>query len=71
MNVVNAYEDPRFDPSVDEGTGFHHRNILCMAIKNSCGQIIGVIQVIFIATNSSEGTPEYPEAANRFYFLVN
>lgn len=44
--MVNAYDDPRFDPSVDEGQGFKHKTILCMAIKNSSGQIIGVIQLI-------------------------
>lgn len=47
MNIPNAYEDERFDPSVDEGIGFKHKSILCMAIKNSSGQIIGVIQVIW------------------------
>ncbi|XP_072766046.1 dual 3',5'-cyclic-AMP and -GMP phosphodiesterase 11 isoform X2 [Anoplolepis gracilipes] len=46
VNIPNAYEDPRFDPLVDDGTGFRHRTILCMAIKNSSGQIIGVIQLI-------------------------
>ncbi|EGI67624.1 Dual 3',5'-cyclic-AMP and -GMP phosphodiesterase 11 [Acromyrmex echinatior] len=46
VNILNAYEDPRFDPLVDDGTGFRHRTILCMAIKNSSGQIIGVIQLI-------------------------
>ncbi|KYQ51491.1 Dual 3',5'-cyclic-AMP and -GMP phosphodiesterase 11 [Trachymyrmex zeteki] len=46
VNILNAYEDPRFDPLVDDGTGFRHHTILCMAIKNSSGQIIGVIQLI-------------------------
>ncbi|XP_063244233.1 dual 3',5'-cyclic-AMP and -GMP phosphodiesterase 11 isoform X2 [Bacillus rossius redtenbacheri] len=46
VNIPNAYEDERFDSSVDEGTGFKHKSILCMAIKNSSGQIIGVIQLI-------------------------
>lgn len=46
MNIPNAYEDHRFDPSVDDGLSFKHKNILCMAIKNSLGQIIGVIQLI-------------------------
>lgn len=45
VNIVDAYSDERFDPSVDEGTNFRHRSILCMPIKNSSGQIIGVIQV--------------------------
>ncbi|XP_037051573.1 dual 3',5'-cyclic-AMP and -GMP phosphodiesterase 11 isoform X1 [Bradysia coprophila] len=46
VNIENAYEDDRFDPSVDEGQSFKHRSILCMAIKNSLGNIIGVIQLV-------------------------
>lgn len=46
VNIHSAYEDQRFDPSVDEGQLFKHKSILCMAIKNSLGQIIGVIQLI-------------------------
>lgn len=46
VNISCAYEDERFDPSVDEGTNFRHHSILCMAIKNSSSQIIGVIQLI-------------------------
>ncbi|CRK99879.1 CLUMA_CG013180, isoform A [Clunio marinus] len=46
VTIPNAYEDPRFDPKVDENTTFKHKSILCMAIKNSLGQIIGVIQLI-------------------------
>ncbi|KAI4457308.1 cyclic nucleotide phosphodiesterase [Holotrichia oblita] len=46
VNILNAYDDPRFDPNVDDGSNFKHKNILCMAIKNSTGQIIGVIQLI-------------------------
>ncbi|XP_020283461.1 dual 3',5'-cyclic-AMP and -GMP phosphodiesterase 11 isoform X2 [Pseudomyrmex gracilis] len=46
VNIPNAYEDARFDPSVDDGTGFRHHTILCMPIKNSSNQIIGVIQLI-------------------------
>lgn len=46
VNIDNAYEDHRFDPSVDDGQSFKHKSILCMAIKNSLGQIIGVIQLV-------------------------
>lgn len=46
VTIPNAYEDPRFDPSVDDNGTFKHKSILCMAIKNSLGQIIGVIQLI-------------------------
>lgn len=46
VNLANADDDHRFDPSVDIGTNFKHKTILCMPIKNSCGEIIGVIQLI-------------------------
>lgn len=45
VNIVDAYKDPRFDPSVDDGTDFVHKTVLCMPIKNSDGLTIGVIQV--------------------------
>lgn len=45
VNIPNAYKDDRFDPKVDDDGSFKHKTILCMAIKNSSGQIIGVIQV--------------------------
>ena len=43
--IPNAYEDPRFDRSYDERTGFHTRSILTVpiTIKN---EIAGVVQVI-------------------------
>ncbi|XP_068618143.1 dual 3',5'-cyclic-AMP and -GMP phosphodiesterase 11 isoform X3 [Battus philenor] len=46
VNIADAYLDARFDPSVDEDAGFKHNTILCMAIKNSEGRIIGVIQLV-------------------------
>ncbi|XP_023938951.1 dual 3',5'-cyclic-AMP and -GMP phosphodiesterase 11 isoform X1 [Bicyclus anynana] len=46
VNIADAYMDARFDPSVDDGAGFKHNTILCMAIKNSEGRIIGVIQLV-------------------------
>lgn len=46
VNIPNAYDDLRFDSSVDDGLLFRHKSILSMAIKNSLGQIIGVIQLI-------------------------
>ena len=46
LNIPNAYEDPRFDPSTDKRTGYQTRNILCMPIYNSSGTLIGVTQLI-------------------------
>lgn len=48
LNIPDAYKDPRFDPSVDEDnpTGFKHKSILCMPIRNASHEIIGVSQLI-------------------------
>ncbi|KAJ3038611.1 hypothetical protein HDV00_000455 [Rhizophlyctis rosea] len=46
LNIPNAYNDPRFNRTVDLRTGFRTRNILCMPMRNSQGQVIGVTQVM-------------------------
>jgi signal transduction histidine kinase len=46
LNIRDAYKDARFNPKVDETTGYVTRNILCQPIRNVQGDIIGVIQVL-------------------------
>jgi adenylate cyclase len=46
LNIPDAYKDPRFDPSTDKKTGYVTRNILCMPVFNSGGDLIGVTQLI-------------------------
>ncbi|NEO99705.1 MAG: adenylate/guanylate cyclase domain-containing protein [Symploca sp. SIO2E9] len=46
LNIPDAYKDPRFDPSTDKQTGYVTRNILCMPVFNSSGDLIGVTQLI-------------------------
>ncbi len=46
LNITDAYKDPRFDPSADKRTGYLTRNILCMPVYNSSGELIGVTQLI-------------------------
>ncbi|XP_036328581.1 dual 3',5'-cyclic-AMP and -GMP phosphodiesterase 11-like isoform X2 [Rhagoletis pomonella] len=64
VNIPNAYEDDRFDASVDAEGNFKHKSILCMAIKNSLGQIIGVIQLInkFDDLNFTKNDENFVEA---------
>ena len=52
LNITDAYEDPRFDPTIDEQTGYCTRTILCMPVYNSGGTLIGVTQLI----NKQQGT---------------
>jgi signal transduction histidine kinase/putative methionine-R-sulfoxide reductase with GAF domain len=56
INIINAYKDPRFDPSTDKRTGYRTRSILCIPVWEPTGelksrQILGVIQVL----NKKEG----------------
>lgn len=46
LNVRDAYADPRFNPAVDQMTGFHTRSVLCAPVRNRDGTIIGVTQAI-------------------------
>ena len=49
-------------PQVDEVDGFHTNSILCMAIKNALGQVVGVAQL----TNKLDGTPFNQNDENLF-----
>lgn len=49
--VKDAYEDPRFNQSIDQKSGFTTRNILCVPVRAVRGEIIGVAQTL----NKKEG----------------
>jgi K+-sensing histidine kinase KdpD len=52
INIKDAYNDKRFDPTTDKKTGYKTRSILCMPIrepvkkKGQDGEIIGVLQIL-------------------------
>lgn len=50
--IDDPYSHPKFNKKVDLQTGFVTRNILCLAIKNLHGDIIGVFQIL----NKKSGT---------------
>ncbi|WP_293158092.1 MULTISPECIES: GAF domain-containing protein [unclassified Microcoleus] len=52
LNITDAYDDPRFDPSTDQQTGYRTRTVLCMPVHNAKGELIGVTQLI----NKTQGT---------------
>lgn len=54
VNVENAYEDSRFDPSWDRKSSFVTHSVLCMPVKDRDNQVIAVIQ----ALNKRKPTPE-------------
>jgi adenylate cyclase len=44
--IDDAYGDPRFNPDIDEQTGYRTRNILCVPLRNWDGQVIGVTEAL-------------------------
>lgn len=46
-----AYADQRFDPSIDQKTGFKTTSICCAPVKTVKGEVIGVVQCL----NKKEG----------------
>jgi adenylate cyclase len=42
----DAYADERFNPSVDERTGYRTESIICVPIRTLSGEIIGVMQCL-------------------------
>jgi HD-GYP domain-containing protein (c-di-GMP phosphodiesterase class II) len=46
IKLRNAYDDPRFNPSVDRATGYQTRSLLAVPMVDMHGQIVGVIQVL-------------------------
>lgn len=48
----DAWEDPRFDPTIDRRSGFRTRSMLCVPIRNRDGKVVGVLQLL----NKRSGT---------------
>lgn len=46
VNVANAYEDKRFNASVDKESDFRTKSVLAMPVKDDKGAIVGAIQMI-------------------------
>lgn len=44
--IPDAYEDSRFDSSVDKRSGYRTRSVLAVPFKNSRGEVMGVFQAI-------------------------
>src|SRR5438128_2000180 len=44
--AADAYADPRFNPSVDERTGYRTESIICVPVRTLSGETIGVMQCL-------------------------
>ena len=46
LRLRDAYNDPRFDPSTDQRTGYRTKSILCVPVVDAQGEVRGAIQLI-------------------------
>ena len=46
LHIEDAYDDPRFDRSVDKASGFRTRNLLVAPVRDKAGRVTGVIQLL-------------------------
>lgn len=46
LNVPDPSADPRFDPTFDQRTGYRTRSLLAVPVKDTRGEVIGVLQLL-------------------------
>lgn len=46
INIVDAYNDKRFNPEIDRKSGYKTHTMLCMPMRTKEGKIIGVFQLL-------------------------
>jgi len=46
VNIQDAYQDDRFNSSMDKKTGYRTRSLLCMPVADETGTVVAVIQAI-------------------------
>ena len=45
VNIIDAYQDPRFNQAMDRKTNYVTRTILCSPVRDRRGNVVAVIQV--------------------------
>ncbi|MGH9703365.1 MAG: PP2C family protein-serine/threonine phosphatase [Candidatus Acidiferrales bacterium] len=46
VNLLDAYQDPRFERDVDRRLGYRTNTLLCLPIRHKDGEVIGVLQLL-------------------------
>ena len=46
LNIPDCYTDARFSTATDLQTGYRTRSMLCMAVKDSSGEVVAVLQLL-------------------------
>lgn len=59
--TIYLFQDPRFNSDIDVQMAYKTRSILCMAIKDSDGEVIGVAQAINKISVRDEPFDEHDE----------
>ncbi|MBI1930819.1 GAF domain-containing protein [Candidatus Poribacteria bacterium] len=67
INIPDAYQDERFDPSHDRSTGYRTHSLLTVPMRNMHGNVTGVIQVL----NQLEGVPFSTDDEELLSLLAN
>ena len=62
INIPDAYADPRFNPAIDQDTGFRTRNLLSVPMQGYEGEVVAVLQLI--NKHGGEFTTEDEELAS-------
>ena len=63
LNVSSPTEDPRFDATFDQKTGFTTRSMLAIPIRDSSGEVIGVLQLLNAARGRFDADDEHSAVA--------
>jgi HD-GYP domain-containing protein (c-di-GMP phosphodiesterase class II) len=58
VNIVNAYEDPRFNADIDEVTGFKTESILAAPVHFNNSNVIGAVELLNKKTGFFTGEDE-------------
>ena len=62
INIEDAYKDKRFNPKVDQKTGYVTRSVLAVPFRVGNGKVIGAIQMI--NKKDDDGNPSTFEAGD-------
>jgi len=57
-NIIDAYDDDRFNPEFDKKTNYRTKSVLCMPMMNNEGNLVGVVQVLNKKDGESFGSQD-------------
>lgn len=66
VNIKDAYKDKRFDPSIDNLTGYKTNSMLCMPICDFNGEVLGVAEILNKKNDSNEFSEQDAEIFQRY-----